>query len=153
MSAAQKRWSRASALHIVRLSRRSLENCIVVHVLYGRWSRLTLSHKDTFTARTTAHAQRSCQRTSDATNAQKYADTQTLMRDGSQHANRIRQTHRCAELRAVANLVARRAPCSTVLVTSGERAMKQSMLRLLCIDCTAQQQCRESLYSRHHSCR
>ena len=40
-----------------------------------------------------------------------------------------------------------------VIVTSGERAMKQSMLRLLCIDCTVEQQCRESLYSRHHSCR
>ena len=98
----------------------------------------------------------SLQHTSDATNAQEYADTfMTIMRDadGSQHANRIRQTHRCAELRAVANLVARRAPCSTVLVTSGERAMKQSMLRLLlCIDCTAQQQCiKESLYSCHQT--
>ena len=40
-----------------------------------------------------------------------------------------------------------------IILFGGERAMKQSMLRLLCIDCTVEQQCRESLYSRHHSCR
>ena len=29
--------------------------------------------------------------------------------------------------------------------------MKRSMLRLLCIDCTVEQQCRESLCSRYYS--